>query len=232
MNPFACALAAYHKGELTADFIIRRDDGFQQFVPASAFFSEEFSNLERIALESCTGRILDIGAAAGRHSLALIRQGHQVTALDILPTMKEILLERGIPDIAIADIKSYGERRFDTLLMLMNGIGMVGNLPSLDLFLSHAHSLLTPGGQILCDSIDVEKTDNPTHVAYRERNISRGMPPGQQTFTIHHDGTEGEPFDLVHLGFHTLSKHAEQCDWTAELLTQEPNGQYLARLTL
>jgi len=232
MNPFASALAAYHGGDFTSDFLIRRDDGFEQLVPASVFFSEEFPDLEKIALQYCRGSILDVGAAAGRHSLELLRHGHQVTALDILPEMKEIMQARGVPDVVIEDIRSYGKKRFDTLLMLMNGIGMVGNFPSLDPFLSHAHSLLTPGGQILCDSIDVEKTENPTHVAYRERNVSLGMSPGQQTFTIRHGEIQGEPFDWLHLGFHTLSKQAERCGWRAKLLTQEPSGRYLALLTL
>ena len=138
MNEFSQALLAYHNGDLSADFLIQRDDGFQDRVPVSVFFDEsEFSSLERKALYLCAGRVLDVGAAAGRHSLSLIRRGMNVTSLDILPEMEWILM-------------AFSQNQFETVLMLMNGIGMVETIKDYRKFLRHADRIVTPGGQILC----------------------------------------------------------------------------------
>jgi SAM-dependent methyltransferase len=231
MNPFSQALAAYHAGDHSAEFLIRRDDGFQQRVPASVFFEgTAFPILEAKSLDLCRGRVLDVGAAAGRHSLELSRRGLEVTSLDILPAMESILRERGIARLVIADVMQFTGAQADTVLMLMNGIGMVGTPDRLDGFLQHAHGLVAPGGQILCDSIDVSVTTDPIHVAYREQNVARGRQPGQQTFTMSYQGEAGAPFDWFHLDFQTLSEYARKTGWQAELLASEPNGHYLCRL--
>lgn len=47
MKPFSNALRAYHAGDHSASFVIEREGGFQQEVPAASFFSDhEFPNLE------------------------------------------------------------------------------------------------------------------------------------------------------------------------------------------
>jgi len=96
MNPFSSAITDFHEGDGSASFVINRDDGFDQQVPVSVFFADsELPSLERCALGTCRGRVLDIGAAAGRHSLQLIQSGFDVTSLDILPEVEPILLDRG-----------------------------------------------------------------------------------------------------------------------------------------
>jgi 2-polyprenyl-3-methyl-5-hydroxy-6-metoxy-1,4-benzoquinol methylase len=231
MNPYANALKAYHAGNHSASFLIRRNDGFDAQVPVSAFFSDKtFPNLEQQALDLCHGRVLDIGAAAGRHSLALIRRGVSVTSLDIAPELEGLLRERGAQDVVISDILVFSGKRFETLLMLMNGIGMVGTLERLDNFLRHAHLLIAPGGQILCDSIDVSVTMDPIHVAYREQNLVFGKQPGQQKFTITYDNHEGAAFDWLHIDFLTFSKNCLKTGWKAELICEEADGHYLCRI--
>jgi SAM-dependent methyltransferase len=161
-------------------------------VPASVFFADdEFPPLETRALDLCKGHILDIGAAAGRHSLHLIRRALQVTSLDILPETEAILRDRGVIHVVASDILTFTGERFDTLLMLMNGIGMVGTLDGLDRFLRHAHEITSPSGQIICDSIDVSVTSDPIHSAYRQRNLTLGRQPGHQTFTMTYGETTG-----------------------------------------
>ena len=231
MNPFSTALLDYHAGDPSATFVIHRDDGFHQRVPASVFFSDKFPSLETRALDLCKGHVLDIGAAAGRHSLQLIHKGLHVTSLDILPETEAILRDRGVIRVLTSDILTFTGERFDTLLMLMNGIGMVGTLDGLDHFLRHAHEIISPSGQIICDSIDVSVTSDPIHSAYRQRNLTLGRQPGQQTFTMTYSDTTGEPFDWLHIDFEALSDHSFRAGWHAELIDSEPSGHYLCRLT-
>ncbi|BDS05767.1 hypothetical protein NT6N_08070 [Oceaniferula spumae] len=231
MNPFSRALTDYHSGCHDTVFVIRRDDGYEQTVPVAPFFdSENFPPLESRALDECRGRVLDVGSAAGRHSLELLRRGMKVTSLDILPEMEAIMKDRGLSDVVIADIFTFSGERYDTLLMLMNGIGMTATFDGLLQFLRHAHNLIAPGGQIVCDSIDVGVTKNPQHVVYRERNLASGRLPGQQVFTIEYDGEPPIQFDWLHIDFQTLSKACDETGWKADLLSSEEGGHYLCRL--
>jgi len=232
MNPFSRALLDFHAGKLDAVFTIRRDDGFRQPVAAAQFFDvERFPPLEGRALEECYGAVLDIGCAAGRHSLELRRRGWQVTSLDILSEMESILKDRGLTDVVIADVFQLSGRRFDTLLMLMNGIGMTGNSNGLVRLLRHAHDLVVAGGQIVCDSIDVSATLHPQHVAYREKNLAEGRPAGQQSFTMEYEGEQSAPFDWLHIDFESISQVCIATGWKAELLESESSGSYLCKLT-
>jgi len=231
MKPYSKCLADYYKGDIAASFSIVRDDGFKEQVPASVFFTgKEFSSLETRGLDLCKGHVLDVGAGAGRHSLELIRRGFPVTALDISPEMETILRDRGIREVIISDIFSFSDHRFDTLLMLMKGIGMVGTVDRLDQFLKHAHQLTAEAGQILCDSIDVSKTSDPVHVAYRQRNLELGKPAGQQNLVMTYK-TESEPFEWLHIDFPTLEAHCQKTGWVAGLILEEPNGHYLCTMT-
>lgn len=232
MTPFARALTDFHAGITDAAFTIYRNDGFQTRVPAASFFqSQDFPPLELKAMEACTGHILDAGSAAGRHSLELIRRGLKVTSLDILPEMEPIMNDRGQADVLVADIMHYSGQSFDTVLMLMNGIGMVGSIEGLKNFLCHAHSLIKPNGQIICDSIDVSVSKDPLHVAYREKNVESGRPPGQQAFSMDYNGEDSTIFDWLHIDFSSLSEVCNDTDWSADLLDREGDGHYLCKLT-
>lgn len=231
MKPFAHALIDFHAGIADAAFTIRRDDGFQTQVPAAPFFeSATFPSLEISAMEQCNGHILDVGSAAGRHSLELIRRGFKVTSLDIAPEMEVIMKDRGLSDILIADVMQFSGQRFDTLLMLMNGIGMVETLKGLEQFLNHAHQLIVPGGQIVCDSIDVSVGNDSQHKAYTENNLSQGRPAGQQAFTMEYDGGDSTRFDWLHIDFPSLSQICQCTGWEANLIESESDGHYLCKI--
>lgn len=232
MNPFSRALTNFHAGSPDASFTIRRDDGFQQVVPAAAFFDLEcYPSFEKRAMDECHGSILDIGSAAGRHSLELLRRGLNVTSLDILPEMDVIMRDRGLTDVVIADVMEFSGRRFQTLLMLMNGIGMTKTIEGLSRFLHHAHELTLPGGQIICDSVDVSVTNDSQHVAYREANAASGRRPGQQAFVMDCAGEDSHEFDWLHIDFQSLARLGEATGWQAVPLENEASGHYLCKLT-
>lgn len=231
MTPFAAALLAYHRGQQDARFTIVRDDGFAQTVPVALFFEhDKFPALEAAALALCQGSILDAGAGAGRHSLALRTRGRDVTALEIEPECETILRARGLEQVSIGDIMAWSGPRFDTILMLMNGIGMVGTPDQLDHLLAGLPSRLQLGGRLLCDSIDVTLTDDPVHVAYREANLKAGREPGQQFFRIGFGGAWGEPFTWLHIDPETLARHCTRAGLACAIVFREPDGRYLARI--
>lgn len=82
--------------------------------------------MEQAALELATGKILDVGAGAGSHSLYLQDERRMnVTALDISPKSVEVCKERGISKSVCKSVLDFSDEKFDTILLLMNGTGIL-----------------------------------------------------------------------------------------------------------
>ncbi len=126
-------------------------------MPLSIYFREaaDLPDLELIALQSCKGSVLDIGAGAGSQALQLQEKGIEVKVLEISSKAAAVMKLRGVKSIIEKDIFEFEENNFDTLLLLMNGIGLTGNINRLKDFFQHAKKLLYPGGQLLFDSSGV-----------------------------------------------------------------------------
>ena len=233
MGPYGQALLDYFRGARSATIVVHREDGHADNLPAGVFFREPagFSPIEQAALDLCRGSVLDIGAGTGCHTLALQERGIPVLALDVSPQALEILAARGIEECEQADVFEFHGGPFDTLLLMMHGIGMVGDLEGLDRFLAHAHTLLAPGGRLLFDSLDVRCTENPVHLAYQEANRKAGRYVGQIRMRFAYRGRMGPLFDWLHVDPGTLAEHAEGLGWSCRVERQEENGDYLARLT-
>lgn len=232
-KPHAAAMEAYHRGKHDAVLVVY-DDFERDEVPVSYFFRQpdRFPPLERTALELCRGRVLDVGAGSGCHSLALQERGFQVTAIEILPPLVRILRERGVRDVRTATWMDVEADPFDTVLMLMNGLGLTETLSGLRRFFSEARRLVRRGGQVLADSTDVR--------AHLDREAGRtgalerpdGRYVGELRFQVEYEGRKGEPFPQLYVDPATLSRYAREEDWDCEVM-HDPDeyGNYLARLT-
>ncbi len=231
MTPHGLALKAFFKGDTDAELVGRRDDGVGA-LPVSHFFRTpaEFTPIENTALAACRGRVLDVGAGTGLHSLVLQEKGLEVTAIDVSPHAVEIMQARGVKNAHSADIFTFQDGPFDTLLLLGHGIGMVETIAGLSRFLECAPSLLKAGGQILLDSLDVRLTDVPEHQAYHEANRLAGRYVGEIRMQFSFGDLTGPFCGWLHVDPETLQVHAEKADWRCEALAEEENGDYLARL--
>ena len=67
MEPYGQALLDYLHGDVSANVVVHRDDGYTGDMAASIYFRKlsDFSHLERTAMKLCRGDVLDIGAGAG-----------------------------------------------------------------------------------------------------------------------------------------------------------------------
>jgi len=232
MTPHGLALKAYFEGQMTAEITVRRDDGFEASLPAKHFFrsAAEFSPLETAALRLCRGHILDIGAGSGIHSLALESTGLTVTAIDISPEAIEIMIRRGVKDTQHADMLNYQGGPYETILMLGHGIGITGDLDGLDKFLVYAHNLVTSDGQILLDSLDVRRSHEEQNLSYHKANQQAGRYIGETRIQMEYLGIKGPFFGWLHVDSLTLAEHAGQAGWNCEVIREEENREYLAKL--
>ena len=233
LEPHGLALRDYFRGNTSATLIIRRDDGVETALPVGHFFRapDAFSAIENMALGLCKGRVLDMGAGSGLHSLVLQAKGLSVTAVDINHHAVNIMSERGLVDVRCADIFHFTGGPFDTLLMMGHGIGMVETIAGLGRFLQHAGGLLAEGGQVLLDSVDVRKTADPAHFAYQEANRQAGRYVGEIRLQFEYQGQVGPTCGWLHVAGETLGTHARRANWRCEVVLQEQPGDYLARLT-
>ncbi len=232
MKPHGKALLDYHHGNVSAAVTIVRDDGWTDVMPTASFFRQADSlDLERLALDLCTGQILDAGAGTGLHTLFLQNKGFKVTAIDVVPEAIQIMRERGISDAQQADIMTFGGSHFDTILMMGHGIGMVENIAGLAQFLVRTHDLLSLTGQVLLTSLDARITSNPTHLEYQKRNLGSGRYVGEIRMQFKYREIEGPFFGWLHVDPETLKTHAERHNWVCDLVSKQDDGNYLASLT-
>jgi SAM-dependent methyltransferase len=233
MEPYGLALTNFFGGERSATLIIRRDDGYADDLPVSHYFREppEFSAIEEAALARCRGRVLDVGAGAGCHSLVLQDRGLPVTAVDVCPQAVDIMVQRGVREARVCDVFEYRGGPFDTVLMMDHGIGLVEHLSGLARFLGLAHQLVAPRGRILCDSMDVRSTDVPSDVAYQEANRRAGRYIGEIRTQLTYAGRSGPFFGWLQVDPQTLSEHAIRTGWLCRVFLWAESGDYLAQLT-
>lgn len=259
--PYGRALLDFFNGKTKAAVTVHEADGKKRKMPMSTFFrkSVDFPFLESTALSLCRGRVLDIGAGAGCHSLTLQEQGFAVCAIDISPQAVEVMRKRGVKEVYCADIFDFQSEPFDTILMMMNGIGLVENPADLNRFLTVVHCLLTKGGQILLDSSDMrstamrsadrDSTDSTPRSNSRLNSRSDSNSDsnsdqqsdqlsGQQSdryigevkFRMEYKKEKGPPFWWLFIDPDMLTEQASKAGWSCEVIYREWDGHYLARL--
>ncbi len=219
------AIADYYFNTSPAKLWVYDTIGPKVEMDVSVYFRDwtKMPELEKIALQESRGKVLDIGAGAGSHALELQQRGLELTALDISPLAVEVIKARGIQQAVTADIFHYSAAQYDTLLLLMNGIGLAGNPDGLRRFLRHAESLILPGGQLLFDSSDV------TYL-YEEEPLPEANYYGEIICQYGYKRRKTEPFSWLYVDWKMLSRIAEEEGWKSELLFEDDSDQYLARL--
>ena len=227
------AILQFQEESKERDIITLNSFGEEEAVPISYFFRaySEMPELEQRALDLASGTVLDIGAGAGSHCLHLLKQRLEVTALDPSPEAIACCKRRGIQHTHCCTIQEFTGQSFDTLLMLMNGVGVAGTLSKLEGLLHHLKSLLLPGGQILLDSSDIRymyDTDDSGNMII-DSDVDYY---GDILFSVYYEGEYETPFPWVYVDYDALERAAKSVSLKAEKVMDGPHFDYLARLTL
>lgn len=198
-------------------------------IPVSTLFRTyaQMPALEQKALDMAQGRILDVGAGAGCHSLVLQERGQHVEAIDISPLSVETMQARGVKSVRQADFFSLVEQ-YDTILMLMNGSGIVGRVEHLPRFFQHLARILAPGGQVLMDSSDLR-------YIFEDEEDNLDWDPqdgyyGEVTFRMQYRSVRGEEFPWLYLDFASLQLYAEAAGFHVDCVERGNHYDYLARI--
>lgn len=192
----------------------------------------EMPKIEQKALQLAKGKTLDVGCGAGSHALSLQNERNlEVTAIDISEKAVETCLLRGIKNAKVENILDFEGEKFDTILLLMNGTGIFGQLKNCNKYLSKLKSLLNPGGQILIDSSDI------IYMFDEDEDGGKWIPSendyyGELVFNISYKGEKEEPFDWLYLDYNTLQNAAIANGFNCELILEGEHYDYLAKLSI
>ncbi len=228
-DPMGAAIAEFYAKGKAGKLRVFSPDFDEDELPVDTLFRDftQMPKLEQMALFGAMGRILDVGAGAGCHSLALQGMGKEVTAIDISPLSVETMHSRGVLHALEQDFWQVSEQ-YDTILMLMNGIGIVGTLGKMPRFFSHIDKLLSEDGQLLLDSSDL-------CYLYEDEDGIIELPAngyyGELQYQMQYKQIKGEPFPWLYIDFDTLSRIALENGFVAELVEGGEHYEFLARIT-
>lgn len=199
-----------------------------EIMPVDIFYRDwdDMPELEHIAIHNCKGSVLDVGAGTGSHTLVLQQNPKlDVFALDNSPSACEIMRLRGVKNVIETNFPDKSLGKHDTLLFMMNGIGITGTMKGLKKFLQEARKYLNPGGQLLFDSSDIaylydQGIELPLKHYY-----------GEVQYQYEYKSQKGNWFKWLFIDPSALKSLAKETGWKMEILFEDGNDQYLARFT-
>ena len=212
----------YHQSSFEPPFLIHYKNLEFDEMPIDVFFRDldDMPVIERYALSEARGKILDIGAGAGAHSLLLQDNGSDVIALDTSKDCCKTMKERGVMSVINENIFELTEGNFDTVLLLMNGIGIAENLEKLTPTIRHLNKLLNDGGQILFDSSDLSYLDLEPSSRYF----------GEMEMMYEYSGIKSDWGSWLYVDPHTLIDQCESDGIDVEIIIEDETSLYLARI--
>lgn len=231
-DPMGRAIYDYYHTGKAGKLRVMSSMFYEDEIPVPTLF-RSFNDMpvqEQKAIELCRGRVLDVVAGSGCHSVVLRERGFDVVAIDISQLSVDVMTERGLNAMNVNYFDETFVEKFDTLLFAMNGIGIVGKVERLDLFFRAARRLLAPGGQLLLDSSDISYvfTDDDGSM---DIDLTAGY-YGEIDYKMRYKNINGEPFDWLYIDFDTLSMYAEEHGFRCEKCVDGEHYDYLARLVL
>ena len=178
---------------------------------------------EKIALKNSMGKVLDLGCGAGCHSLCLQNKGFDVTAVEVSKKSANVALTQGVKKVINEDWRNLTLKNFDTVLVLMNGMGLAESPAELKLMFRKLKSFLSKTGSILIDSTDVTyaKADWP---------MLDSEYFGKVQFELKYKG-KTQCFPWLFVDFDTAVQTAKSVKLNVEVLERARNGHFLLRLS-
>jgi SAM-dependent methyltransferase len=195
-----------------------------EMVPS--IFFRPYKNMlkyEKIALKESQGKVLDLGCGAGCHALYLQGKGHDVTAVEISKKSVKVAQKRGVEKVINEDWRNLSLKNFDTVLVLMNGMGLAESPAELKIMFRKLKSFLSKSGSILIDSTDVTyaKADWP---------MLDSEYFGKVQFELKYKG-KTQCFPWLFVDFETAVQTAKSVRLNVEVLERARNGHFLLRLS-
>ncbi|HIF94512.1 MAG TPA: methyltransferase domain-containing protein [Myxococcales bacterium] len=228
-EPLAAALLDHHRSGRARRVKALRADGISFEIETEEYFTLEgqLAELDVLSMDRCRGRVLDVGAGAGRHSLALQERGHDVVAIDVSAVCSALCRLRGVRDARTFDVMRLDSDeplgRFDSIFFGMQTIGVAGGMKPLEELLRRLSHCLEPGGELIVDSSALREAWDGDE---EDQSPSRG----EIVLSTRYRGLRGESFPWIYLAEEDLADCAQRAGYEMERLARVESGEYLAAL--
>lgn len=231
---FGQAIHDYHFNNAPENLITETNISEKDEMDVSYLF-RDFENMPKIEQKAITmsyGKVLDIGAGAGSHSLLLQNNFKlDVKAIDISKKAIATCNARGIEQTEVQNLLDCEEKEtYDTILLLMNGTGIFGTLNEAPKYLNKLKKLLNKKGQILIDSSDI------IYMFDEDEDGGKWIPGtgyyGELRFKISYKNETEDEFPWLYLDFNTLQNIANANGFNCQLIEEGEHYDYLAQLTI
>ena len=231
-DAFGEALKAHLAGSVHDRHYVERSDGLIDDMPHAVYFTEPeaWRDVEKACLDRLHGRVLDIGAGAGRATLAARARGHETTALDISPGAIDVCERQGIDDVYLGTVPSLaaaGAPTYDTFLLLGNNIGLFGGPDQAAELFGALDRLAAPGASVVGTAGHIYKTDDPQHLEYHDRNRAVGRMTGLLRLRTRFRRWAGEWFDYLFASPEELADMAAASGWRLSDLVEDEDYVYM-----
>ena len=213
--------------------IIEREDGFIGLSGGARDYFKDFPDwpdCEKRAIKLAQGRVLDVGAGAGRVALYLQKRKMSVTGIDNSPLAVKVCRKRGVKDARVLPIESmqtFAANTFDTILMFGNNFGLFQNPRQAKRLLRIMHRITTPHARILAESLDPYKTADPVHLEYHRYNRKRGKMSGQLKLRVRFRNFTGPWFDFLLVSQKEMSKIVQGTGWRIKQFIEQSGSMYV-----
>lgn len=214
--------------------IVERDDGF---ILASRFGPDTYlspyrkwPSRQRRAMRLARGRVLDVGAGAGRVALHLQEKGLDVVAIDSSRGAVKTCRKRGVKDARVLRIEDVDESLgpFDTVVMYGNNLGLLASKTKGRRLLRQLHRATTDRARIIGEILDPYPGAPPIHRAYHARNRKRGRMSGQVRIRIRYRDVATPWFDYLFLSRKELEELIAGTGWRLTRTYEDDSPLYVA----
>jgi len=230
-DPLGQAILEFSKNGFTENIIVHSDLCDDDVLPVEYLFRsfDEMPEIEQKALSLCSGHVLEVGAGTGCHAKHLKEKGINTYSIDTSKGSIEYIKKQGLNCEKIPFLDFKGQT-FDSILILMNGLGLAGKLINVSEFLTHAKSLLKKGGKIITDSTDIRYLyEDDEGGVWMDLNSQY---PGEMEFKMDYKSHESDWFPWVYLDFETLEHEAKKIGLKALKIMEDDNFHYLTTLEI
>ena len=226
-------ILAHFQGKRSCE-IIERDDGFFDCSSGAKSYFADFKDwplIQKKAINFARGKVLDIGAGAGRVSVYLQKKGLSVIAIDNSPLAIKVCKRRGVKKVKVLSIEKIGlfkPNSFDTIIMFGNNFGLFGNLKKAKSLLKTLYKITSPKALILAESSDVYKTDDSVHLAYQRFNKRSGRMAGQLRIRVRFKRYISEWFDYLFVSPNEMTDILKGTGWKVRKFINSNGTTYIA----
>ncbi|MGD1002478.1 MAG: class I SAM-dependent methyltransferase [Candidatus Brocadiia bacterium] len=215
-----------------SQIIVERDDGYIEGLGLTGCFAESAAcaAYEKNALDLACGRVLDVGAGAGRVALHLQSHGLDVVGIDNSPLAAKVCKARGVKKVKVLPFNRISLKLglFDTVVMYGNNFGLFGSFARARLLLRRLHVMTTPNARILGATLDPYQTSDPKHLAYHRRNRACGRMGGQIRLRVRYKDYATPWFDYLLVSKKELTGILKGTGWRLARCFDGRNGRYVA----